>query len=85
MRRVPAQFLVVAAVAMLLSLIALVSAAASSSLLPGPVLWLLAVLVASVLTTSVVELGRRKARGPEADRERITHQPARPRCRINSR
>lgn len=66
MRRIPSGFLVAATVVMVLALVAMGSASASSSLLPGPVLWALAVLFAIVLVASVVELGRRKSRGHDS-------------------
>ncbi|WP_338599155.1 hypothetical protein [Saccharopolyspora sp. SCSIO 74807] len=65
MRGIPSRFLMAAAVVLGLVLVALVSASASSSLLPGPVLWALVVLDAIVLSASVFELARRRVRGPE--------------------
>lgn len=57
----PSRSLGISAGAMALSLIALVTTDASSSLLPEPVLRALVVLVAIVLISIALELSRRKA------------------------
>jgi uncharacterized integral membrane protein len=55
----PSWLLVIAAVCTARALVALLSATTSSSSLPVPVLWVLAVLVGLLLGASLVELGRR--------------------------